>query len=458
MAEIVRRLSTRLASKQQLDTTITPREGRSPPNPTVPAGDATVTAEDSAGSTASPGTSGAVPVSGASQRQEPTAAETAKIYLESNRDSCISRWRTFTRCEKGNSNMAALCERLGVQPMEIDTSNDDDCQLLEFLTLVAENKEKLSHDFNTAEVKFQCQSADFDSVVAAAFKVLHYQTGGYLKLRVRTDGQLAKNQDPVKKLDILEISPGGIVNLRRNGNIECPMWEMADVGPRDCIVVALNNAIGHGFYTRDKLAAIDPDLKFGDMPVDKIKNAMEQTSPYTGVVCKSFTNNFEVFRQREGIYLIVAALILKNKTQQNHAIAFDAYRDIVNFGLNDNQFPMTFRIEKKDRTDVSYAKDNLLQELSDYSADINDIKIFHVIRMQVKVKALKHAHEPAYTIQKPTSKDMVIVCVDDGAGVFPKGTPEYDEKRKTQPKSKARSASAIITESPPESSKKARIE
>jgi hypothetical protein len=42
--------------------------------------------------------------------------------------------------------------------------------------------------------------------------------------------------------------------------------------------------------------------------------------------------------------------------------------------------------------------------------------------------------------------------------VYPKGTPEYDEKRKTQPKPKARSASATITESPPESNKKCRTE
>ena len=131
-------LSNREANTKQLTEITTPPENRFPPNLTVLAGDATGVAEDSAGSTASPGASGAVPVSGASQRQEHTAAGTAKIYLESNRDSCVDRWRTFTRCKTGDSNMAVLCERLDVQPMEIDTSNDCDGQLLEFLTLVAE--------------------------------------------------------------------------------------------------------------------------------------------------------------------------------------------------------------------------------------------------------------------------------------------------------------------------------
>jgi hypothetical protein len=105
-------------------------------------------------------------------------------------------------------------------------------------------------------------------------------------------------------------------------------------------------------------------------------------------------------------------------------ISFDAYRDILCFGMNDDGFEqITFLIEKPDRANEAAAKDNLLAHFP----KLKRMEVTFVIQMFIKLKALDFALEPAYTIQKPT-------------------------------KSKARSASAIITESPPESSKKARIE
>ena len=336
--------------------------------------------------------------SGASQGQTLNPCELARQFLDANRDSCTDKWREFTRKRNGQSNMDAFCELAGVDSMEVTADNDSE-QLLEFLTHVVTQKDKICLGFNTAEVRdFRCL-IELKAVVSAAFKVLHYDRGGYMKLRVRTDGRLAKNQDPVTVLDLLEIKPGGLVYLRRNGAIECPMWDMPQKpGPHDCIIVALNNAVGHGEYSREKLANIDPELKFGDMPVCRIKNAMEQDTPYTCEICYQFEDNFEAFLQTEGIYVLVAALVLKTGEQQNHAIAFDAYRNIVNFGMDDSGSPMTFYINKPDRLNVSTAKDNLLEELGQYSSDVKDIKIFHVMCMQVKVKKLKLAHDPAYTV------------------------------------------------------------
>jgi hypothetical protein len=336
--------------------------------------------------------------SGASQGQTLNPGELARQFLDANRDSCTDKWREFTRKRNGQSNMDAFCELAGVDSMEVTADNDSE-QLLEFLTHVVTQKDKICLGFNTAEVRdFRCL-IELKAVVSAAFKVLHYDRGGYMKLRVRTDGRLAKNQDPVTVLDLLEIKPGGLVYLRRNGAIECPMWDMPQKpGPHDCIIVALNNAVGHGEYSREKLANIDPELKFGDMPVCRIKNAMEQDTPYTCEICYQFEDNFEAFLQTEGIYVLVAALVLKTGEQQNHAIAFDAYRNIVNFGMDDSGSPMTFYINKPDRLNVSTAKDNLLEELGQYSSDVKDIKIFHVMCMQVKVKKLKLAHDPAYTV------------------------------------------------------------
>jgi hypothetical protein len=68
-------------------------------------------------------------------------------------------------------------------------------------------------------------------------------------------------------VDLVSIKPGGLVYLRRNGVIECPMYEMANVGPRDCIPVALNMAVGHGQFSREKLAEFDSDLSFRDIAV-----------------------------------------------------------------------------------------------------------------------------------------------------------------------------------------------
>jgi hypothetical protein len=347
--------------------------------------------------------------SGASQGQTLNPCELARQFLDANRDSCTDKWREFTRKRNGQSNMDAFCELAGVDSMEVTADNDSE-QLLEFLTHVVTQKDKICLGFNTAEVRdFRCL-IELKAVVSAAFKVLHYDRGGYMKLRVRTDGRLAKNQDPVTVLDLLEIKPGGLVYLRRNGAIECPMWDMPEKpGPHDCIIVALNNAVGHGEYSRDNLADIDPELKFGDIPVRRIKNAMEQDTPYTcepwkrlpnGLfdICGEEYDGFHAFLQKEGIYVIVATLVLKTGEEQNHAITFDAYRDIVNFGMDDSGSPMTFHIDKPDRLNVSAAKENLLQELAEYASDVLNIKIFHVVRMQVKVKTLKFAHEPAYIV------------------------------------------------------------
>eukprot|EP01047_Picozoa_sp_COSAG01_P040317 COSAG01_NODE_3386_length_6153_cov_89.762471_5_plen_360_part_00 len=121
-------------------------------------------------------------------------------------------------------------------------------------------------------------------------------------------------------------------------------------------------------------------------------------------------------------------LFLKDGTQQSHMISFDAYRDILCFGMDDEGFEqITFLIEKPDRKDEIAARDNLLSHFP----KLKCMEVTFVIEMGVKLKALAYTHEPAYTIQKPTPID--IVCDgDDGAGVYPKGTPEYDEKRKTQ--------------------------
>jgi hypothetical protein len=379
----------------------------------VQPGDVSDPVGDSTRPAASPSASGVVRARGPSQEQAQTPAGIAQQFLTKNYASCTDKWREFTCKRTGQSNMDAFCEFIGVVSMEV-TADNDSGQLLDFLTHVVIHKDKFRLGVNTAVVQdFGC-AADLSSVVSAAFKVLHYERGGYMKLRVRTDGRLAKNQDPVTVLDLLEIKPGGLVYLRRNGAIECPMWDMPQKpGPHDCIIVALNNAVGHGEYSREKLANIDPELKFGDMPVCRIKNAMEQDTPYTCEICYQFEDNFEAFLQTEGIYVLVAALVLKTGEQQNHAIAFDAYRNIVNFGMDDSGSPMTFYINKPDRLNVSTAKDNLLEELGQYSSDVKDIKIFHVMCMQVKVKKLKLAHDPAYTVVEGIDDMDIVEDTDD---------------------------------------------
>ena len=125
--------------------------------------------------------------------------------MTNNRDSCTDKWRTFTSKRNGQSNMDAFCELIEVDSMEV-TADNDSGQLLEFLTHVVTHKDKFSRGVNTAVVQdFRC-AADLSSVVSAAFRVLHYERGGYMKLRVRTDGRLAKNQEPVPILDLLGIA------------------------------------------------------------------------------------------------------------------------------------------------------------------------------------------------------------------------------------------------------------
>jgi hypothetical protein len=387
------------------------------------------------------GTARGALASGESASVDPAAQ--AETFLRENEQMCKDHWKNARRAHAPNqeANMKTLeCFDEDEQPLKIKEET-----LITFLKYIAANLKKLAEFLSVRNVNMH-------NVCVAAFKYLVQTTGGFMRLDIY-HGLIEKGHT-LEQLDILPVPSKGVRRMYRNGVVECDISLMPEVSERDCAVVALNNAVGHPQFSRKAMAQFQPAFKKGDMPVKQLVRAISSgRSPYVGKECKQLKGSYKVFLKTSGVYVVCMTLFLKDGTQQSHMISFDAYRDILCFGMDDEGFEqITFLIEKPDRKDEIAARDNLLSHFP----KLKRMEVTFVIEMGVKLKALAYTHEPAYTIQKPTPMD--VVCDgDDGAGVYPKGTPEYDEKRKTQPKPKARSASAIITESPPES-KKARTE
>jgi hypothetical protein len=363
---------------------------------------------------ASPGAGGTARGNSANGEGAPVDPATqAETFLQENEQMCLEKWKHTRRAANKMSNMATLeCFDEDGQPLKIKEET-----LLTFLTHVATNLRKLG-------AFLKVRNVNMHNVCVAAFNFLVKTTSGFMRLDVY-DGLIEKGH-VLEQLPILAVpNKSDCRPLYRNGVVECDISLMSEIGERDCAVVALNNAVGHPQYSRNAMAQFQPAFEKGDMPVKLLVRAISQgRSPYIGQECKNLTGSYKVFLETSGCYVVCMTLFLKDGSQQSHMISFDAYRDILCFGMNDDGFEqITFLIEKPDRANEAAAKDNLLAHFP----KLKRMEVTFVIQMFIKLKALDFALEPAYTIQKPT-------------------------------KSKARSASAIITESPPESSKKARIE
>jgi len=233
------------------------------------------------------------------------------------------------------------------------------------------------------------------NVAVIAFGALKELTSGYMKLDIY-DGLLQKGES-IKIVDAQEIPKNGHNRpLLRNGVVECDISLMPFVGDRDCPIVALNNAVGEPYYTREAMATFQPAFEKGDMPVKLLVRAISHgQSPYEGKVIKTLAKSYDVFMRTSGIYIVCATLVRKDNTKQSHMIMFDANRDIVCFGMDDEGFEqITFLIQTPDRADVDAAKQNLLSHFP----KLKSIDVTFVIQMYVKLKALRYTHEPAYIV------------------------------------------------------------
>jgi hypothetical protein len=307
-------------------------------------------------------------------------AARAKAFLQHNEQMCNDYWTSARRAANKEANMKYLgCLDEG-QPLKIKPET-----LITFLTYVAVNLEWLG-------AKLSVRNVNMHNVCVAAFKRLAATTGGFMRLDVY-DGLIEKGHE-VKRLPVCEPPGPEIVPLHRNGVVECDISLMSEVGERDCAVVAMNNAVGHPQYSRKAMAQFQPAFEKGDMPVNLLVRAISRESPYVGQECKQLTGSYKVFLETSGVYVVCMTLFLKDGTEQSHMISFDANRDILCFGMNDQGFEqITFLIEKPDRKDETAARDNLLSHFP----KLKCMDVTFVIKMQVKVKALfSHAHEPAY--------------------------------------------------------------
>ena len=227
--------------------------------------------------------------------------------------------------------------------------------------------------------------------------------GGYMDLEV-LDGVILTPGVSLLVVPTRTITTHDVVPLQRNGPAECDISLMLNLGQRDCVVVALNNLAGHDQFSRRGMAALEARFRSGDMPCELICRAMQSgKSPYAGRVLQDLVGSYDVFTREAGMFFICAQLVMRAgaRSVQHHAIAFDANRGIVNFGVNMTSvsvWQVTLLTEKPDRVDSGAAKANMLKHFP----DLKEIKVVHVIQMMVKTRKLKFTPEftrSAYAVE-----------------------------------------------------------
>ena len=322
---------------------------------------------------------------------ESTASVAAQYYRDS-KATLDARWHNYCRMDPVacKSNMQVVgCMRDGEYLLPLPGN------LLYLLEYVAADIEGLARDFHA-------ENSAMANVVQKIFKVLKDGRAGFMRLQVYNGDCITDN------VKIIHIHPQiltagdvrkikdeqeGMLPLRRDGPIECPIHEMAYVGEHDCFIVAANNLVGHAQFSRKNMhqySRCDTDF-----PISQMQSALScGKSPYAGQVQKVFFGSYKVFLKKEGMFLVVTKLHLKGGQIQWHAIGIDAYRDIFYFGLGEDGFQKTFLIEKPDRRDEGSAEENLLEHFP----DLERIEVIHVIKMQLKVSKLQHAPYIAYNL------------------------------------------------------------
>jgi hypothetical protein len=158
------------------------------------------------------------------------------------------------------------------------------------------------------------------------------------------------------------------------------------------MVVALNNATGAPYFTREQMAEIDDRFAAFQMNTKQVATVVDQSSPFKLQKQNGLCRSFEVFTENEGIYVVTVVLGSRNGSRSSHAIAVDRDRNVINFGLNDDgDDQITLRPDGFETETVGAAKEGLLKHFSDLVA----IEVADVWRVQVKTKRLEEVPHAA---------------------------------------------------------------
>ena len=225
---------------------------------------------------------------------------------------------------------------------------------------------------------------------------------GYARLQV-VNGRPADMF--LKKLSEIP-AQAGFSYFRSNGPIEV----VAPYGINECLVVAANNAFGGRFLTRDQLAALDKKFAVGEMQPQVFKQLVTQLTPFRLQQQKSLARSFDVFTKSEGIFIVTMVLVRDDGVIFTHAIAVDRYRDVINFGMNDDaDDQITLRPDGNEVTFVSCAKEGLLQHFP----NLKEIDVGDVYRVQIKSARLGDV--PHAALLPPPCNKRPVEKNDDNA-------------------------------------------
>jgi len=186
----------------------------------------------------------------------------------------------------------------------------------------------------------------------------------------------------------------------------------ADYGPRDCVIVAFNNAFGGVFLLRDigmmfdvmpmSIADIDSRFAGGDLCIDQLLPFInnKKCTPFVVTKDNDLSGKFDVFLKSRGIYVIALVLVDTDGNIDSHAVTLDCERNYVNFGYgadSDGQIVLHFAgpAGEGDRRDVDQVKTVLV----DYFKNLKEIVVADVLKVQVRARALRYAPDVAYKMQ-----------------------------------------------------------
>ena len=190
----------------------------------------------------------------------------------------------------------------------------------------------------------------------------------------------------------------GLPYLRHNGPIETGLASQYRYD--DCLLIALNNACGRMYLTRQQMAEIDSRFAKGHISLKAIAGVVDQHTPFNLQLQRGLQRSFEVFTKAEGIYIVTLALVRADGAVFTHAIAVDRNRNVINFGLNDDgDEQITIHPEGFETENESSAKEGLLS----YFKDLKNIEVADVWRVRVKTKRL--AEVPHAALLPPPAKE-----------------------------------------------------
>jgi hypothetical protein len=183
--------------------------------------------------------------------------------------------------------------------------------------------------FHLSDVPDFCTNNHNGWALKECFKVA---AAGYFRLDVVSGAPVNWARVVLKGRQIL--AGQGLAFFRSNGPIETGQATLYHHG--DCLIIAVNNACGGIYLSRDMMAKDDSRYIDGHISLKAIAGQVGKHTPFSLQLTRGMEQTFDVFTATEGVYVVALVLVRGDGVAFTHAIAVDRDRNVINFGLNDD--------------------------------------------------------------------------------------------------------------------------